>query len=260
MSIMDFFRGNAGASATAAGDSVAAQAPQQQGQSQAAPPQEGAGNPTVPQSGESQSQGGEGSGEVSGLDAFKDLWDNSSEGSEGENSQNYDPSSSLNIDPKAIQEAVSQVDFSQVLDREVLGQISEGGEAAQQAFAKSMNSIAQHVFSQSMIANATLVKQALSQSTNAFDSRAQEMMRRSKIDETVTSSNPAFKHPSAKPIVDAMQSQLAKKYPQASPGEIAEKANQWFEEFASEVGAPKRQQEQQQRSKNEPDWEAFFSE
>lgn len=252
MSIMDFFRGNTGNSATAASEGMAPAG--QEGQQQQAPQGQ------APQGNEGQQTSGEGgTGQVSGLDAFKDLWDNAPEGSEGENSQNYDPSSFLNVDPKAIQEAVSQVDFSQVLDRETLAQISEGGEGAQQAFAKSMNSIAQHVFSQAMIANATLVKQALAQSTSSFDARAQELLRQSEIDRTVTSSNPALKHPSAKPIVDAMRQQLASKYPQASSEEIAQKAQQWFEEFANEFGAPKRQAEQQQRSKNEPDWEAFFN-
>lgn len=248
MSIMDFFRGSNGDATPAAGTQGQQQAPQQQ----AAPQQEGAGNPTVPQ------QEGETGGEVSGLDAFKDIWNNEPDDSGNDNSQNYDPSSFLNVDPEAIQQAVAQVDFSQVLDRETLAQISEGGEQAQQAFAKSMNSIAQHVFSQSMIANATLVKQALNKSTSTFDARAQELMRRSQIDQTVSSSNPAFKHPSAAPIVKAMQSQLAQKYPQASPKEIADKANQWFEEFANEIGAPKRQQQQSQQKAGEMDWEQFF--
>lgn len=255
MSIMDFFRGAQGDSATAAGDSVASQGSAPTG----APTSEGAGNPTVPQSGEGQNSGGEGTGEVSGLDAFKDIWDNNSDGNEGENSQDQDPTSFLNVDPRAIQEAVAKVDFSQVLDPETLGQISEGGEGAQQAFAKSMNSIAQHVFSQSMIANATLMKQALAKSTDSFDARAKETMRRSQIDQEISSSNPAFNHPSAKPLIESMQAQLAKKFPQASSKEIADKANQYFEQFANEIGAPKRREQESQRSKNEPDWEAFFA-
>lgn len=251
MSIMDFFRGNTGNSATAASEGMAPAG--QEGQQQA--PQ---GQP--PQSTEGQQTSGEGSTEgVSGLEAFKDLWDNSTEGNEGDDLSAYDPSASLNVDPEAIQQAVSQIDFSQVLDPQTLSQISEGGEQAQQAFAKSMNSLAQHVFSQSMIANATLVKQALGKSTEAFDRRAQQMVRHSDVSKEVQNANPAFKHPSAKPIVESMQYQLQRKYPQASPQEIAQKAQQWFEEFANEMRAPERAAEQQRKSANEPDWEAFFN-
>lgn len=252
MSVMDFFRGNSGSAAPAPAAEPTNNATFQEG---------GTGQRQEPTIGGEGTSTGEATGEVSGLDAFKDLWDNKTEGEEGkEGADPQDPSAFLNIDPKAIQDAVSKVDFAQVLDAETLGQISEGGEAAQQAFSKSMNSIAQHVFSQSMIANATLVKQALAQSTGAFDSRAQEVLRKSQIDQTVSGSNPAFNHPSAKPIVESMQAQLAKKYPQASPQEISDKANQWFQEFANEVGAPQRKQAASNKAKGEPDWEAFFGE
>lgn len=209
--------------------------------------------------GEGSNLGGEQQGEVSGLDAFKDLWNNDAGDKEGGEEKEFDPSSSLNIDPAAIQKAVAEIDFSQVMDKDTVAKIAEGGDGAQAAFATSMNSLAQHVFSQSMIANATLVKQALSQSTGAFDSRAQQLMRQDKISSTVKDSNPAFKHPSAAPIVEAMQSQLSKKYPTASPQEISEKATQWFGEFASEIQAPERKKKESQKKADEPDWEAFFT-
>ena len=249
MSIFDMFR--SGGSSNAAAEGVS-QAPEgAEGAQQQAP--------QTPQSGGGTGEEGSTQGQVSGLEAFKDLWDNSTEGNEGDDLSAYDPSASLNVDPEAIQQAVSQIDFSQVLDPQTLSQISEGGEQAQQAFAKSMNSLAQHVFSQSMIANATLVKQALGKSTEAFDRRAQQMVRHSDVSKEVQNANPAFKHPSAKPIVESMQYQLQRKYPQASPQEIAQKAQQWFEEFANEMRAPERAAEQQRKSANEPDWEAFFN-
>ena|SRR5690554_6161683 len=249
MSIFDMFR--SGGSSNAAAEGVS-QAPEgTEGAQQQAP--------QTPQSGGGTGEEGSTQGQVSGLEAFKDLWDNSAEGNEGDDLSAYDPSASLNVDPEAIQQAVSQIDFSQVLDPQALTQISEGGEQAQQAFAKSMNSLAQHVFSQSMIANATLVKQALGKSTEAFDRRAQQMVRHSDVSKEVQNANPAFKHPSAKPIVESMQYQLQRKYPQASPQEIAQKAQQWFEEFANEMRAPERAAEQQRKSANEPDWEAFFN-
>lgn len=249
MSIFDMFRSGGSSNAATEGMSQPQQEPQ-------APQQQA---PQTPQDGSGTGEEGPNQGQVSGLEAFKDLWDNSTEGNEGDDLSAYDPSASLNVDPEAIQQAVSQIDFSQVLDPQTLSQISEGGEQAQQAFAKSMNSLAQHVFSQSMIANATLVKQALGKSTEAFDRRAQQLVRHSDVSKEVQNANPAFKHPSAKPIVESMQYQLQRKYPQASPQEIAQKAQQWFEEFANEMRAPERAAEQQRRSANEPDWEAFFN-
>jgi hypothetical protein len=252
MSLFDMFRSSNAVASEGMGQQggEGQQQPQQQTSAQT--------NPTVPNSGEAANTGGEGEGEVSGLDAFKDLWNN--ESTEGEEGDTFDPSSSLNVDPKAIQEAVSQIDFSQVLDKETLSQISEGGEGAQQAFAKSMNSIAQHVFSQSMIANATMVKQALSNSTGAVDGRIKNQLRQSKVSESVRNTNPeVYNHPSVAPIMEAMEGQLLRKYPTASPEEISQKANQWFEKFADEIAAPKRKQAESKSRSQEMDWEAFFA-
>ena len=257
MSIFDMFRGSGSSQAASEGLAPAAA----EGEVTSIPP--GGEVPPggeAPASGEGSNLGGDQQGEVSGLDAFKDLWNNDAGDKEGGKEKEFDPSSSLNIDPAAIQKAVAEIDFSQVMDKDTVAKIAEGGDGAQAAFATSMNSLAQHVFSQSMIANATLVKQALSQSTGAFDSRAQQLMRQDKISSTVKDSNPAFKHPSAAPIVEAMQSQLSKKYPTASPQEISEKATQWFGEFASEIQAPERKKKESQKKADEPDWEAFFGE
>lgn len=244
MSIMDFFRGTDSAAQAAQNTQQQQPAQQQQQQQQQEP---NSGTPTQ--------------GEVSGLDAFKDIWQNEpvKEGEQEDPEAAYDPSAGLNINPEEIQKQVAQMNFAQVLDTQTLAKIGEGGEEAQKAFAESLNKVSQYVFSQSMIANATLVKQALANSSGVFDARAERLLKQSKISDATSSQNPVFNHPAAQPMVKALQEQLARKHPQASHEEIAQKANQMFASLAEEFTKPQRDKQNQQSRANEPDWEDFFN-
>lgn len=246
MSIMDFFRGGPAPAQEPAQPATPAQPTEPTAPANPADPAS-SGNP-APQ------------GESSALDAFKDIWNNEP-AKEGEPDPNaaYDPSASLNINPEEIQKAVSSIDFTQTLTPDTLAAISEGGEGAQKAFASALNQVSQHVFSQSMIANATLVKQALAQSTSAFDSRAEQLLRQSRVSDEVSKTNPVFNHPVAKPMVHALEQQLMRKYPQASHEEIAKQANQMFASFADEFSKPERERNKQSQTADDTDWEAFFN-
>lgn len=214
--------------------------------------------PSAPANGQpTNTDGTEPKEQVSPLDAYKDLWNNEPKGN-GENGEAADPlsdpSSLFNIDPKSIQEAVGRIDFAQSVTPEHLQAITEGGEGAQKAFMDSMNAVARQVFSQSMVGSAKLVEQAIARSAGAIDSRVESRLRTSQVSESVAESNPAFKHPAAKPMVQALQQQLAAKHPTASSKEISDMANAFFKDFADTIGAPARQKEQESQASGEIDW------
>lgn len=199
--------------------------------------------------------------QVSPLDAYKDLWNNEPKGN-GENGEAADPlsdpSSLFNIDPKSIQEAVGKINFADSVTPEHLQAITEGGEGAQKAFMDSMNAVARQVFSQSMVGSAKLVEQAIARSAGAIDSRVESRLRTSQVSESVAESNPAFKHPAAKPMVQALQQQLAAKHPTASSKEISDMANAFFKDFADTIGAPEKQAQQKEADAGQMDWDNWL--
>lgn len=237
MSIMDTFRstfgGGAATSEAAAQDAPAAPATGQQGQ------QAPAGNTGAAPAGETGAeQETTGNGEnVSPLDSFSDLWETAkdAEGNEIASSENFDPSKMFNIDPAKMQEAVSQMDFSQAIPAETFQQIQEGGEGAQQAFANAMNLVARQAFSQSMMGSAKLVEQAMSKANQSLDSRIDARTRQSQVSSTVRDSNPAFKHPAAAPMISMLEQQFTAKHPNASPQEISQMATDYFAKFADSM-------------------------
>lgn len=199
---------------------------------------------------------------VSPLDAYKDLWNNEATGEGGEATSTdplSNPSALFNIDPASIQEAVGRINFAESVKPEHMQAITEGGEGAQQAFMESMNAVARQVFSQSMVGSAKLVEQALSRAGQSIDSRIDGRLRTSQVSENVSEANPAFNHPAAKPMVQALQQQLAAKHPTASPKEISDMAKSYFNDFASSITAPEKQAQQKQAEAGQMDWEQWLN-
>lgn len=182
----------------------------------------------------SNSQNNQQQSENSGLESFKDLWNNTN--TEGEQLEDdSDLSSLFTVDPDKINESVSKIDFTQSISPEALEAISAGGEEAVKAFATSLNKVAQEVFSKSMLASGSLVKQAFSKAQDRIDARASRNFTRLKVSDELTSVNPLLKDPSVAPMVAAVQSQLQRKYPDASADEIRTQAEKYFENFAKLV-------------------------
>lgn len=169
---------------------------------------------------------------VSPLDGFSDLWQ-TVKVEDGEN--DTDLSSIIKIDQAKIAEAMNNISFSQVIGQEDLAKISEGGEAAQTAFVSALDKVSKAVFSQSMVANATLIQQAITQAGDKIDKRTSNALRNNQIKDSVRGINPILNHPSFAPIASALESQLAAKYPTASPEDIKTKAAEYLNSFASEL-------------------------
>lgn len=192
----------------------------------------------------------------SGVESFKDLWNNTN--TEGEPLEDdSDLSSLFTVDPDKINESTSKIDFTQSISPEALEAISAGGEEAVKAFATSMNKVAQEVFSKSMLASGSLVKQAFSKAQDRIDTRASRNFTRLKVSDELTSVNPLLKDPSVAPMVAAVQSQLQRKYPDASADEIRTQAEKYFENFAKLVTKPAKSSDTPERDIT--DFSDFFS-
>lgn len=204
-------------------------------------------NPGVPAN-------GMGTDAVAPLDDFKELWQTTPN----------DPKSDqlFNIDQGKFSAAVGKLDFARQIKPELLQAISQGGDAAAQALPQVMNQVAQQAFMQSTLAIPKIVEQALAKHSATLDDRISQSVKKSSLSDGIKTANPALSHPSAQPIVAAIQQQLIQKYPNASPSELNDMANKYLSSFADVVKAPaaKQQQEKEATSgKGDEDWGSFFS-
>lgn len=191
--------------------------------------------------------------EVSPLDQFKSLW-------EPDATQTaVDGTLPANIfagaDPTKMLEAARKVDFSKSIPPEVLAKITAGGPDAANAFAAALNDVTQRSYAQSSFAATQIVQAALAKFQEGYDNRLPGQIKKHAVSDSIRESNPALMHPAAAPIMDALQAQMAAKYPTATVTEIRDMASQYLSAFAGSA-LPKPAAATVPASEN---WEKFFS-
>lgn len=190
--------------------------------------------------------------EISPLDQFKTLWEPST------TQTTPDATLPANIfagaDPTKMLEAARKVDFAKSIPPEVLAKITAGGPDAAAAFASAINDVSQRSYAQSSFAATKIVEAALAKFQEGIDSRLPGQIKRHAVSDSIRESNPALQHPAAAPIMEALQAQMAVKYPNATVTEIREMAGQYLTSFAGTVvGKPKAE-----AVPKSEDWGQFF--
>lgn len=171
------------------------------------------------------------------LDQFAGLWEpTKTEGVDGTLPANI----FAGVDPKQMLAAARKVDFAKSIPPEVLAKVTAGGPEAQAAFVQMLNDVSQRAYAQSSLASTQIVQQALAKFQEGLDARLPSQIKRHAVSDTLREANPALSHPAAAPIMEAMQSQLAVKYPNATVAEIRDLATQYLSAFSkTALPAPK---------------------
>jgi hypothetical protein len=167
---------------------------------------------------------------VSPMDQFKSLW-------EPVNTPGVDNTLPANMfagaDPTKMLEAARKVNFASQVPADVLAKITAGGPDAAAAFAAAINDVAQRSYAQSSFASTKIVEAALAKFQEGMDARLPSQVKNFQVRESIRESNPALQHPAAAPIMEALQSQIAVKYPNATVNEIRDMASQYLTQFSS---------------------------
>ena len=182
------------------------------------------------------------------LDQFKDVW----------NPTPVDPNApqDIPIDAAKIFEAAGKVNFSQVLSREDLAKVSEGGEGAVQILIDSMNKISQATYGQSIVAANKMVDIAVAKATKKFEDSIPNLVKKQALGDNLYTKNPAFSNPAIAPVIEALKSQLAEKFPKATPTELTSLAENYLSGAAALISPPS--QMATKKGPAEEDWEMYL--
>lgn len=234
------------------------QQPQQQ-QPQGQPPQHANMSPPAPNSnspangnpwGGSQNQnspqdpqnsGGTPPPQESPLDAFKDLWQTDP------NKPAPQSSAIFSLDPKKLSESVQKMNFAGTVNPELMQKAMSGD---QQAFSSVLNNVTQSAFQQSLTLFTQMMEHGFSKNNSNMESKLPDLMKDWGSREEL-SSDPLFQHPSTKPILDVISSQIREKYPDRPAKEIAKMAQDFVKAIASQV--PGTNQNSSNSSNNQSD-------
>lgn len=162
------------------------------------------------------------------------------------------------LTPEKMLEAASKVDFKRVLDAENLAKIKAGGDDAVQALAELLNKTAQTVYGQSTVVAQKLVESEVARAREEFTKMLPGKIKATSAREALLSQNPAFAKPTIAPIVEAVQSQLQTKYPNASTEELNAMAKEFFQNAASDF-APPTKQATGKKGPDDIDWDELLT-
>ena len=172
-------------------------------------------NPTVP------STNADGPPVVaSPLDAFSDMWKPVAANGAG------DPLFA-NVDPVKMMEAAKKTNFTSLITKEQQAAIAQGGQGAVEAFMQSINLVGQQAFANSAMATTKIVDQALAKQMEQFKSLLPNLVKQHTLSDNLRETNPVFNHPSVAPLINAMETQLAAKHPNATSSELTKLAQDY---------------------------------
>ena len=187
------------------------------------------------------------------LDAHKDIWQTPA------TTNNPEPGGVFaNLDPQKVMESARKVDFTKSISPELLAKIQAGGAEAAQAFAQSMNSVAQTVYAQSAMATSKIVEQALEQQQEKFNAQLPQMFKSLSANEGLVASSPLLSNPAVQPLVGALKEQLIRKNPNATSSEIQTQVADYFAALGQSFAPKPQAQAGRGAKKDDFDWEKFL--
>lgn len=187
------------------------------------------------------------------MEKFKELWTPPAPSKDNEGEQGGGQ-----IDPQKLMEAAARVDFTKVVDAESMAKIAGGGEEAAQTLVALLNKTAQQVYGQSTVVTSKIVEQAVAQARDQFIAQIPDVIRKQGARAAVFEKNPAFSNPAIAPLIEAQVSQLALKYPKATPGELEGMAKEYLQEMATLINPAKSDASSNKKTANDgDDWSTY---
>jgi hypothetical protein len=181
------------------------------------------------------------------LSPYKDLWE-----PVPVDPNSPTPPAPTELTAEAVQTAVAKANFSQAITPEQLTAIGQGGEAAQTAFSEALNAVAQQVMVQSTMVNNKLTEKAVATALEAQSAEIPQLLRKQASTAHLNDTSELFSNPAIQPVVQATQTQLLQKFPNATPAEITQMTQDYIKAMGEQF-APKPPSDP-----NEQNWDTFL--
>jgi hypothetical protein len=173
------------------------------------------------------------------------------------------------LDTKSLLEAAVKTDFSRVIDKETVAKVAKGGDEAVEAMLQLANQIGQAAYGQSLVSTQKMIDKAVQEATTKVNSSLPGQVKRETLNTMLTQDNPNFTNPLVEPVVQAIQNQLANKYPNSSVNELQAMAKEILGGVAGLINPPskddgkgskdsKGNQQNNNNSDKDEDWSSYL--
>ena len=187
---------------------------------------------------------------ASPLAAYADLW-NTESPKPGET-----PPASVyaSLTPETVRAVAAKLPMSAGASPEQLAAIQAGGAGGVQAFNEVLQAATREAFVAATLANAQVSQRALDQQQSSLLSMIPQRVTQTQTQAEIFSRAPHLSNPAAAPVVEMLLSQVAQKFPNASPAEQAKHVETLLSAFGPPAAAPAAAP----APSASPNWEAIW--
>lgn len=141
----------------------------------------------------------------------------------------------FNVDQNKVKQQVGSIDFTKAITPEIMAKINAGGPEATAALLAAMNTIGQQVMLNATNVTTRITEAGLEHAGTRMESKIPALVRSQSISNALREDNPLFTNPATAPMLEAISTQMAAKFPNATPAEIRENAKKYLVEFAQQT-------------------------
>jgi hypothetical protein len=163
----------------------------------------------------------------------------------------------ITVDQKALGEIAGKMNFTSTITPEQLNKVLQ--ERDPQALLDMMNSVGQRAFMAASLATMNVTETAFKKNNERFDQALPDRIRTHQVQNS-SPKHSALNHPNAKPMVEALKSQIALANPQLSPERVTDMAENYFVSLAKDISAVDNKQIAANKPSTEPDYSSFLPE
>lgn len=143
------------------------------------------------------------------------------------------------IDPAKLQEMIGKMDFTKSITPEQLAAINAGGEGATKTLLQVMNSVTQQALLTAFTANSKMVEAGLNIASTRFLEKVPTHVKDVITTNALSSSNPIMNDPAFAPVVESIRQRYQERFPKATPSQIENSVNAYFDDMASKMSTAK---------------------
>lgn len=184
-------------------------------------------------------------------DKYKDLWDTSTQ-------QQQQQAPNFKIGQEQLQKVVSGLNFTQGIQQNDLQKIAQGGEEAVVALQSILNDFGKNVFAQSAHFSAHMTENGYSAAQNEISKGLPGVVRNHMAATSMYEANPKLRDPALQPLVGALQSQFATKFPNATPAEINNMVTEYFSTTVAGAFQKPEDPSKSVKQSQQPDFSSFL--
>ena len=181
---------------------------------------------------------------------FKDLWSTPTQ--QQPNGPNFQ------LDPAKLSERLQQTDFTKSVSRENAAKIMAGGEEGLNAMMDVLNTFGRDVFAKAATFSSNMAESSYQHATTAASRSIPDLVTQQLTQNELFNANPKLRDPALQPMVQAIQSQIRAKHPNATPTEVNGMVNKYFNDHVAKAFAPDQQQSTQKSANTSDDFSSFL--